>query len=80
MGEIGLCYRIPGRKEKIDHSGGERSCRMRLYINEKEVPTLISAIESYISLNPQSAEAQELLSRIYVCLEKQGKNKAKKTL
>lgn len=53
---------------------------MRLYINEKEVPTLISAIESYISLNPQSAEAQELLSRIYVCLEKQGKSKAKKTL
>jgi len=53
---------------------------MRLYINKKEVPTLISAIESYISSNPQSAEAQELLSRIYVCLEKQGQDKAKKTL
>ena len=53
---------------------------MRLYVSKKEALTLISAIESYISKNPQSAEAQELLSRIYVCLEKQGKDKAKKTL
>ena len=50
---------------------------MRLYVSKKEALTLISAIESYISKNPQSAEAQELLSRIYICLEKQGKDKTK---
>ena len=48
---------------------------MRLHISKKESLTLISAIETYIS-NPQSTEAQELLSRIYVYLE----NKAKKAL
>ena len=49
---------------------------MRLYISKKESLTLISAIETYIANNTQSAEAQELLSRIYVYLE----NKVKKAL
>jgi hypothetical protein len=53
---------------------------MYLTIFTKEVPTLISALEEYISNNPQCKEAQELLSRVIVCLEKQGKNKTKKNL
>ena len=51
---------------------------MQLFVNAKEVPTLISAIEEYIQKHPQSKEAQELLYRIFVCLEKQGKDKTKK--
>ena len=50
---------------------------MQLFINKKEVPTLISAIEEYIQKHPQSKEAQELLCRILICLEKQGKDKTK---
>ena len=38
---------------------------MRLYINKKEVPTHISAIETYISI-PQSTEAQNFIS--YLCI------------
>ena len=50
---------------------------MQLFLNTKEVPTLISALEEYITKHPQSKEAQELLSRIHICLEKQGKDKTK---
>ena len=50
---------------------------MQLFVNKKEVPALISAIEEYINKHPRSKEAQELLSRILTCLEKQGKNKTK---
>lgn len=53
---------------------------MQLFVNAKEVPTLISALEEYISNNPQCKEAQELLSRVIVCLEKQGKPKKKATV
>ena len=52
---------------------------MQLYVNKKEVPALISAIGEYLSKNPQCREAQELLSRIYICLEKQGNTKKKAT-
>lgn len=51
---------------------------MQLFVNTKEVPTLISALEEYISKHPQCEEAQELLYRISICLEKQGKDKTKK--
>ena len=44
---------------------------MQLFVNKKEAPTLISALEDYIAKHPQCREAQELLSRIYECLEKQ---------
>ena len=50
---------------------------MRLFVNEKEVPTLVDAIERYIASTPQCAEAQELLERIFVCIEKQGRTKTK---
>ena len=51
---------------------------MQLFVNKKEVPTLISAIEDYIAKNPHCREAQELLSRIIVCQEKQGYKATKK--
>ena len=51
---------------------------MQLFINKKEVPTLILAIEEFISRHPQSKEAQELLTRIIICQEKQDR-KTKKT-
>ena len=50
---------------------------MQLFINKREVPTLIIALEEYITTHPQSEEAQKLLSRIYECLDKQGKDKTK---
>ena len=52
---------------------------MQLFVNTKEAPTLISALEEFITKHPQSNEAQELLARIYVCLEKQGTTKKKVT-
>ena len=50
---------------------------MQLFVNKKEAPALISALEDYIIKHPQCKEAQELLSRVIVCLEKQGKSKNK---
>ena len=51
---------------------------MQLFINKKEVPTLIKAIELLLTIEPQCSEAQVLLQRIYECLEKQGIDKTKK--
>ena len=50
---------------------------MRLYVDEKEVPALVKIIEGFIAVNPQCIEAQELLDRIFVCIEKQGRTKTK---
>ena len=50
---------------------------VRLYVNEKEVPTLIKSIEAFVSANPQCSEAQELLNRIQTCIELQGTTKTK---
>ena len=47
---------------------------MQLFINKKEVPTLIKAIELLLTIEPQCSEAQVLLQRIYECLEKQGQD------
>ena len=47
---------------------------MRLFVNKKEVPTLVNAIERYIAVTPQCAEAQELLSKIQTCIELQCKH------
>ena len=50
---------------------------MQLFINEKEVPALIRAIELLIDNEPQCSEAEKLLSRIEICIEKQGRSKTK---
>ena len=47
---------------------------MQLFVNEKEVPTLVEAIERHIATTHQCSEAQELLERILVCIEKQGRH------
>ena len=44
---------------------------MRLYVDEKEVPALVKSIEGFIAVNPQCIEAQELLNKVYICIEKQ---------
>ena len=51
---------------------------MQLFINKKEVPALIEAIERFIAVKPQCSEAQELLSRIEICIEKQCRSKTKR--
>lgn len=51
---------------------------MRLYINEKEVPTLIRALELFLEREPQSSEAKTLLQRIEQCRERQCIRKVKK--
>lgn len=48
---------------------------MQLFLNEKEVPALIRAVELLVAEGTHSSEAERLLSRIYSCLEKQGKTK-----
>ena len=50
---------------------------MQLFINKKEVSALIRAIELLIATRPQCSEAQELLERIFICVEKQGRTKTK---
>ena len=51
---------------------------MQLFINEKEVPALIRAIEMLIATEPQCSEAEKLLSRIEICIEKQCHSKTKR--
>lgn len=50
---------------------------MQLFLNEKEVPALIRAVELLLSEGTHSSEAEKLLLRIYTCLEKQGNSKTK---
>ena len=77
-GEILTVLSCTGQKGENNHSGGERGFSvMQLFINKREVPALIKAIELLIAKEPQCLEAQQLLSRIYECLEKQGKDKTK---
>lgn len=57
---------------------GERGYAfMQLFVNEKEVPTLIRAIELLIVSEPQGSDAEKLLSRIEICIEKQCRTKTK---
>ena len=48
---------------------------MQLFINEKEASALIRAIEMLIIHEPQCSDAEKLLSRIEICIEKQCKSK-----
>ena len=47
---------------------------MRLFVNEKEVPALVEAVELLIATKPDQSEAQELLNRIQTCIELQCKH------
>ena len=44
---------------------------MQLFVNEKEVPALIRAIELLIAQEPQCSDAEKLLSRVQICIKKQ---------
>ena len=48
---------------------------MQLFINEKEASALIRAIEYLVANEPQCSDAEKLLSRIEICIEKQCKSK-----
>ena len=48
---------------------------MQLFLNEKEVPTLVKALQILMQQDPNSSTAEKLLDRIELCLEKQGKDK-----
>ena len=50
---------------------------MQLFLNEKEVPTLVRALQILGAQDPESETAQKLLARIELCLDKQGKGKTK---
>lgn len=53
---------------------------MQLFLNEKEVPTLVRALQILRQQDQDGATAEKLLDRINACLEKQGKGKTKGTL
>ena len=38
LGEIGLCYRVPGRKEKIDHSGWRKELPYEIVYKQERSP------------------------------------------
>jgi len=48
---------------------------MQLFINEKEASALIRAIEYLVANEPQCSDAEKLLSRIEICIEKQCRTK-----
>ena len=48
---------------------------MQLFLNEKEVPTLVRALQILMAQDPDGETAEKLLDRIDLCLEKQGKGK-----
>ena len=39
---------------------------MQLFLNEKEVPMLIRALENAVNQDAQGSDAEKLLSRIYI--------------
>lgn len=51
---------------------------MRLYLDKKEVPVLVAALEAYVAAYPQERPAvQKLLSKIDDCLDLQVSQKPK---
>ena len=44
---------------------------MQLFVNEKEVPTLVKALEILVAQDLDGETAEKLLSRIQTCIEKQ---------
>ena len=53
---------------------------MQLFLNEKEVPTLVKALQILLAQDLDGETAEKLLHRIDLCLEEQGKGKTKGTL
>ena len=77
MGEILTelsCIGQKGENNRLRTEKGGMSF-MQLFINEKEASALIRAIEMLIVQEPQCSDAEKLLSRIEICIEKQCKSK-----
>ena len=70
-------YRAERRKYSVATEKGEDEF-MQLFINEKEASALIRAIELLMVNEPQCSDAEKLLSRIEICIEKQCRSKTKR--
>ena len=57
---------------------GKEERLMQLFLNRKEVSALIRALELLLREDTQRSEAERLLARIEICLEKQGRSKTKR--
>ena len=72
MGEILLGYRLRAERSKYPSEDGERrDAFVRLFLNEKEVPTLVKALKILIAQDLDGETAEKLLRRIETCIEKQ---------
>lgn len=50
---------------------------MQLFLNEKEVPTIVRALQILVAQDLDGATAEKLLQRIETCIEKQCRPKTK---
>ena len=72
MGEILTVLSVNGQKGEIFRSYGERrQSVVRIYMNEKEVLTLLEAMKLLVSTTSDKTEAKELLEKIEFCIELQ---------
>jgi hypothetical protein len=77
MGEIFTVLSGIGQKGVIDRlRTGKGGIRVRIYMNEKEVLTLLDAMKLLVSTTSDKTEAKELLEKIEFCIELQCKFKA----
>ena len=78
MGEILTELSCIGQKGVIDRlRTGKGGIRVRIYMNEKEVLTLLDAMKLLVATTSDKSEAQELLDKIEFCIELQCTFKAK---
>ena len=50
---------------------------MRLFVDKKEVPVLVDALEMFLAVYPQDFTAQKLLNKVAACLDLQVSQKLK---
>lgn len=73
-----MSYRDTGQKGENNRFGGRKELRlMRLFVDKKEVPVLMEALEMYIATYPQDHTAQKLLDKVADCLDLQVSQKPK---
>ena len=76
MGEILTVLSGIGQKGEMTVCGrGKEGLRVRIYMNEKEVLTLLDAMKLLVSTSSDKTEAEELLNKIEFCIELQCKFK-----
>ena len=79
LGEILLGYRLRAERSKYPFASGERrDAFMQLFLNEKEVPTLVKALEILVAQDLDGETAEKLLRRVETCIELQCRPKTKR--